>query len=87
MRIRRELIDLAKRYDRRGEYFDPRSRQTYLAARGRLPVRHRAAHLGRQTLALVANRAEDSVTVYNLGPRGERLVHRAADVRLHESYA
>ena len=25
--IRRELVDLAKRYDRRGDYFDRRSRQ------------------------------------------------------------
>ena len=30
--IRRELVDLAKRYDRRGEYFDSRSRQQRLAA-------------------------------------------------------
>jgi hypothetical protein len=30
--IRRELVDLAKRYDRRGEYFDWRSRQGRSAA-------------------------------------------------------
>jgi hypothetical protein len=30
--IRRELVDLAKRYDRRGEYFDSRSRQGRSAA-------------------------------------------------------
>ena len=30
--IRRELVDLAKRYDRRGEYFDSRSRHGRSAA-------------------------------------------------------
>jgi len=30
--MRRELVDLAKRYDRRGEYFDSRSRQGRSAA-------------------------------------------------------
>jgi hypothetical protein len=30
--IRRELVDPAKRYDRRGEYFDSRSRQGRSAA-------------------------------------------------------
>jgi hypothetical protein len=30
--IRRELVDLAKRYDRRGEYFDSRSRRSRSAA-------------------------------------------------------
>jgi hypothetical protein len=73
--IRKELADLAKQYDRRGDHFDCRSRQGTSAPRlpransrafrrGGIRMRHRTAHLGRRlvlTQAFVNNLAQQVV--------------------------
>jgi hypothetical protein len=81
--IRRELVDLAKRYDRRGDYFDRRSRWWYSAARGRLRTRDLTPDFARR-LVLAQALIHDLPQQIVIGPGQE--LHLGHQLGAHPMY-